>query len=539
MTWEQIGKVKREAVFSKIPKKWVIEVPSIEQEPNALKYLDANLPPEETAIVNYSMMQLIEKVSKGELTSIEITEAYCHRAALTHQIINCCSEIFFDKALKRAKELDEYYQRHGKTIGPLHGIPVSLKDQVNLEGLDSSIGFASKVNKPKTKDEESVIANILYDAGAVFYIKTTVPMAMMAGDTFSNIYGQTVNPLNRKLSAGGSSGGEGSLIAAKGALIGLSTDIGGSIRVPAAFQGLFAIRPSSYRLPYAKIENSMAYQPIVPSVIGPSARFLEDIKYFIKVIIDAKPWLYDPKTPPIPWRPYDTPSKLCFGIFKDSGSTHTHPPIARAIELTRQKLVEAGHEVIEWEPPVDLVSMTHNLCKIFVAEGYGEIKKECAKTGEPMVPQIIAADIADTDLTVSEHWAQAKLKYEAQLIYEEYWRNTISKTSTGRPVDAYISPAWESTSHMSGIGQPDSSGYTSSGNYLDTSSVIVPVTCADKTIDHPYEKFVPYTEQDERLNATYDPELFDGMPAVVQVITPRYEEERAIALAEVVYSATH
>ncbi len=539
MTWEEIAKAKREAVFNKIPKEWIIEVPSIEKEPNAVKYLDKVLPAQETAIVDYSMIELIDKIEKGELTSTEVTNAYCHRAALAHQVFNCCSEVFFERALVRAKELDAYYKEHGETIGPLHGIPISLKDQVNLEGLDSSLGFISKVNKPKTKEDESIIAKFLYDAGAIFYVKTTVPMAMMAGDTYSNIYGQTVNSLNRNLSAGGSSGGESSLIAAKGGIIGLSTDLGGSIRIPAAFHGLFAIRPTSYRLPYAKVDNAMAFQPICPSVIGPSARFLKDLEYLCKVIIDCKPWLHDPKTPPIPWRPFEVPSKLCFGIYKNSGLTHPHPPIARAIELTRQKLIEMGHEVSDWEPPIPHEFIRDNLNSIFTSEGFNEIKEECAKSGEPVIETLVAAETANGELLVSEHWKQAQAKYETQMKYDEYWRSTIKKTTTGRPVDAWISPVWESTSHLVGIGQPECTGYTYPVNYLDLSSVIVPITSSDKSIDTIYENFKPFNEGDQRMNDTYYPEFFNGMPACVQVIACRYEEEKCIALADVVYRATH
>ncbi|ODQ59226.1 hypothetical protein WICANDRAFT_63720 [Wickerhamomyces anomalus NRRL Y-366-8] len=538
-SWQEIAQKKREAVFAKIPKEWIIEVPSIEKVSNTRDYLDTILPKEEVAITDQSLLQLSEKIQKGELTSLEITTAFCHRAALTHQIINSCSEIFFERAFQRAKELDEIFKTTGKTIGPLHGIPISLKDQVNLEGLDSGIGLISKLNKPKTKDDESIIAKILYDAGAVFYVKTTTPMAMMAPDTNSNIYGQTVNALNRLLSAGGSSGGESSLIGAKGGLIGLSTDIGGSIRIPAAFQGLFALRPCSGRLPYAKVTNSMAFQPIVPSVIGPSARYLDDLKFFVKTIIDAKPWLYDPKTPPIPWREYEVPEKLTFGIIKNNGMITPHPPVARAMELIKSKLESLGHEVVEWEHPIPNSEMVKNLNQIFTADGYKEIKEACDESGEPIIKQLMERRAAGRELSVSEHWAQAQKKYESQLIYDKYWLDTASKTSTGRPIDAWISPLWESTSYPAGETKSYHCSYTYPVNYMDLSSMVVPITSVDKSIDKPYDNFTPISENDSLAQGVYDADLFDGMPVCVQVVTPRYEEERAISLAGVVYDATH
>lgn len=540
MTWEDLAKAKREAVFNKIPKEWVIEVPPVEEAPNPRVLLDKLLPDEENAITDSTAMELLDKMKTGELKAIDVATAFCHRAALAHQVINCCSEIFFERAFARAKELDEYYEKTGELYGPLHGIPVSLKDQVNLEGIDSALGFLSRVNKPKTKNDESVIATILYNAGAVFYVKTTTPMAMMSGETYSNIYGQTYNGWNRRLSPGGSSGGESSLIASKGSLIGLSTDLGGSIRIPAAFNGLFALRASWGRLPYCKVDNTMAFQPVAPSVIGPSARDRNDLVHLVKTIIDTEPWFVDPKTPPIPWRPYSVPEKLVFGFYKTNKVTTPHPPVMRAMELIKEKLIAAGHEVIEWDPPVSHKFIKERLREIFVAENYNEIMKECAITGEPKIPQLVEAWGLKGELTVSEHWEQARIQYETQQKYFKYWMDTAKSTSTGRPVDAWLTPVWETVSSIAGNPRYDKvSSYTYAVNYLNLCSVVTPITFVDKTVDVPVTDFQGYDESDNALQQTYDPELVDGMPVAVQVICQRYEEEKALEIAGVVYKATH
>lgn len=537
MNWKEIAEAKRKAILDKIPKEWIIDVPA-DDSLNTVEYLDSILPIEEISITNQSMTALCEQISSGQLTSVEVVTAFCHRAALSHQILNNCSEIFFDRAISRARDLDRIYKETGTTVGKLHGIPISLKDQINLPGLDSAIGYISRLNNPKTKDDESLIAQILHDAGAVFYIKTTTPMAMSAVDTFSNIYGETFNSFNKKLSCGGSSGGEGSIIGSKAGLIGLSTDIGGSIRIPALFQGLFAIRPSSNRLPYCKVENSMPFQPIIPSVIGPSARNLDDLKTLFKLIIDAEPWLRDPKVPPIAWRDVQLPKKLAFAVMRDNKARHVHPPISRAIEYIVEKLTQAGHEVVEWNPPIDPITMRDNLSKILTADGYKEILDETKKSGEPIIPQLIPQpDKIPAPVTVTEHWEQAGLKYQHQQQYDAYWRSV--PTSTGRPVDAIICPGWESTSYLAGDPQVDASGYTNLSNYLDYSTVVVPITFADKLVDRPYKDFQCYNAEDERINDSYDPELFDGMPVAVQVVGRRYEEEKLLELAGLVHELTH
>lgn len=115
-------------------------------------------------------------------------------------------------------------QKTGKPKGPFHGLPISLKDNFNIIGKDSTVGFTSLVNDPATYN--STLTDLLLQGGAVLYVKTNVPTAMMIAETVNNVFGRTVNPLNRKLTSGGSSGGESALIAFGASRIGVGTDIG-------------------------------------------------------------------------------------------------------------------------------------------------------------------------------------------------------------------------------------------------------------------------------------------------------------------------
>ncbi len=142
-------------------------------------------------------------------------------------------------ALARAKELDEYLQKNGKPVGPLHGLPISLKDQCRIKvseasyhrrsllinkGLETSMGYVSWIGK--YDKENSVLVDMLLKAGAVFYVKTSVPQSLMVCETVNNIIGRTVNPRNKNWSCGGSSGGEGAMVGFRGGIIGVGTDIG-------------------------------------------------------------------------------------------------------------------------------------------------------------------------------------------------------------------------------------------------------------------------------------------------------------------------
>jgi amidase len=154
---------------------------------------------------------------------------------------NCLTEILFPEALARARFLDEHLEKTGHVIGPLHGLPISLKDCFITPPHPSSIGMACFANVPTT--DETVLVGILAKLGAVFYVKTTTPTAMMMMETISCVWGETRGAYHSGTSSGGSSGGEGSLLAMRGSPLGIGTDIGGSIRIPSAFNGLYGLKP--------------------------------------------------------------------------------------------------------------------------------------------------------------------------------------------------------------------------------------------------------------------------------------------------------
>ncbi len=184
----------------------------------------------------------------------------------------------------------------------------------------------------------------------------------MAGETVNNIIGYTWNPKNRNLASGGSSGGEGALIGLKGSPVGFGTDIGGSIRIPAAFNGLYGIRPSSGRIPYEGAANSMDGQNSILSVIGPLGTSVGALRLVIKAVLSQQPWLYDPLVAEIPWRDEQEQAvldiikssgggQLAFGVLRHDGSIQPQPPVRRAVEIVVKTIEKLGHKVIEWNPP--------------------------------------------------------------------------------------------------------------------------------------------------------------------------------------------
>ncbi|RAK97695.1 putative general amidase GmdA [Aspergillus ibericus CBS 121593] len=546
--WQQAAEFKRQSTLDAIPEKWRIKgpIPSpTEQRDVTGAYIQQFLTEREIAITETDAVGITERTTTGQWTAVEVTEAFCHRAALAHQLVNCLHEVFFDKALETARVLDAYFAQNGKPLGPLHGLPVSLKDQFHIPGVETTMGYVGWINTfqgisqdSRYLTHESELVKELRAAGAVLYCKTSVPMTLMAGETMNNIINYTQNPKNRFLSSGGSSGGEGALIALRGSPGGFGTDIGGSIRVPAAFNGLYGIRPSVGRMPYEGAANSGDGQNVVLSVIGPLATSARGLTLLFKSVLGQSPWLGDPGVLEIPWREeveketreliQRGPEGLAFGIMYDDGAIQPHPPIKRALKIVEDTVRALGHRLIPWQPPshhtaMDIADRAYSL------DGGADVLQNFALSGEPPHPQIVIDTTGSPQKVAQEIAALNVEKREYQKRYLDYWNSTTQLTGTGRPVDAVIYPC---AAHASVIPRKYATvGYTSFINVLDYTSVVVPVTNADKGVDVVTEREY-LSELDRKTDGEYDAEAYDGAPAGIQLFGRRLQEEKILVLAE-------
>lgn len=309
----------------------------------------------EIRITETAPEDLVTELSSGKLTTTEVTKAFLRRAGLAQQLTNCITELIPERALARAAYLDDFYAQHKKPIGPLHGLPISVKEHVPMKGLDINCGFVAWVGQVSPAD--ALILQMLWEAGAVFYARTTQPQTLMHLETSSNLYGETVCGFNRKLSSGGSSGGEGALVGIRGSCLGIGTDIGGSIRSPAANNGVFGLRPTSYRVPNTGAKATMLGNESIVPTIGPLSTSLTGIKLFMKTLIDAKPWLREPAMLPFPWRDdvdwlqKNGKRKLKVAVLWDDDVVKPHPPVTRALKEVVKLIGRIdGVEIVDWKP---------------------------------------------------------------------------------------------------------------------------------------------------------------------------------------------
>ncbi|AQZ10068.1 hypothetical protein BZL39_A10050 [Zygosaccharomyces parabailii] len=535
-TYVEIAERKKTARDTKFVGKWIIP-PEKLPGPEIKDVLDwpvnsGFLSPIEIEITECDLPTISKHIKARNWTAFQVASAYCHRASIAHQLVNCLSEVFFQEGLARAKELDEIYEKTGELVGPLHGLPISLKDNLNVKGQATTIGFVGFAFEPEAFAEDSCLVSLLREQGAVFLFKTNVPVAMMMPESINHIYGNTCNPFNRGLTSGGSSGGECAL----GALLGLSycgigSDIGGSLRIPASMQNLFTLRPSSGRFPTFGSRSGLPGLESVASVNGPISTSLSNIELYCKTVVNqGKPWLHDPKCLEIPWREVDLPEKLVFAVMQDDGIVKPYPAISRAIDTTVTCLRKAGHEIIEWKP-LHHKRLTEIIGEFFLSDGGSHCKNYGALSGEPFFPYMQMYDTAK-DMPVSTLW---NLQTERSRLCKEYldqWNSTAYKSGSKRPVDAIIMPV--SPYSGVGIGKFTYIGYTAVFNALDWAAGTIPVTRAESSRDSKDPSYQPRNEQDKLTYDCFNAEEVEGGPASIQLVCKKLQEEKLVALMKVV-----
>ncbi|NXD00893.1 VDHAP protein, partial [Certhia familiaris] len=189
-----------------------------------------------------------------------------------------------------------------KEKGLLYGIPISIKDHINCKGHVSSGGMVKYLGQ--VKEEDSVVVQVLKHQGGIPFVKTNIPQSMINYDCSNLIFGQTLNPLNPQKSPGGSSGGEGALIAGGGSILGIGSDVAGSIRLPSSFCGLCGLKPTGNRIRYIPASALFFHPLCVPhmtGMLGPMARDVDSLALCMKALLCQEMFQLDPTVPPIPF----------------------------------------------------------------------------------------------------------------------------------------------------------------------------------------------------------------------------------------------
>ena len=300
-------------------------------------------------IIYASASEIARAIREREVSSEEAVEAYLARIEEANPKLNAFVQVTGDAARVRARELDAATAR-GEVWGPLHGVPVSIKDAFETAGVVSAGGTKGRAEYVPQEDAAGVAR--YKAAGAVVLGKTNVPEVSLAFESDNLVYGQTKNPYDPTRTPGGSSGGEAASIASGMSPLGLGSDAGGSIRLPAHFCGIAGIKPTSGRT--ARTGHFPPMGGLLDSIwqIGPLARRVEDLTLTLPLLCGTD-WR-DPTVAPVPLGdPSEVDLKtLRVAFHTDNGIVSPTPDIAAVVRDAARVLEDAGAQVVEAQPPV-------------------------------------------------------------------------------------------------------------------------------------------------------------------------------------------
>ena len=380
--------------------------------------------------------------------------------------------------MKRAASLDEEFQCTGKPVGPLHGLPMSVKDTFDIKGVDSTTGLAALAFKPAK--ENAPLVDLLESLGAIIIAKTNVPQTLGALDSANYLFGRTLNPINYRLTAGGSTGGEGALIAMRGSMIGIGTDIGGSIRVPAMCNGLYGFKPSHGRVPYGGQESGgvPGKQRVgLQSVAGPIARSMSDIDVLMREIVpraelygeDCLPGHWSSETPV---QNRDQSRKFTVGVLRSDGRIPPLPPIAKVLDEVVETLRKVeGVEVVEIPVPPELGECQSLANALMSVDGGGHMLNLIESTGEPLIPWLQSRTKRGTPKTLAQLYELQARRSRIEKALIKMW--TVPGSDKARRVDAIIHPI--APHPVPELDRYNAVGYTSSFVLLDYPAGALPV----------------------------------------------------------------
>lgn len=493
--------------------------------------------------------ELLSRLTTGELTSRAIVEALIARRREVEPRINAFV-IEREEALAEAEAADAARAR-GDALGPLHGLPITIKENIDIAGTDATLGMRARQGRPAERD--AVLVEQLRAAGAIILGKTNVPQLLLAQETENALFGVTNNPWNVTRVPGGSSGGEAAAVAAGMSPLGIGTDIGGSIRIPAHFCGLVGFKPTLDRWSNRGSQGAIKGQEVVRSQIGCLARSVADVELLWRVLDPRVQAQSDPLVSPLegPDPSAIDLSGMTIGFFDDDPFLEPVQSVRRAVRRAREVLEARGATVVTHHP-VASEDIIFTWLAAISADGGRTIDGQLA--GESISPQLkpsrmlmrlpdlarrAASGLTSTlgedrvsrllaslgEKNVEALWSLTQRRTELRLEEFDSWRR--------ERIDALICPPHV----VPALGHRESGDFTLSlgaefrWTLLNFPAGVVPVTRA-----RPDEvgRYTPNRDRVEKKVASIDRESA-GLPVGVQVIARPYHEHVLLAVMRAIH----
>jgi fatty acid amide hydrolase len=493
-----------------------------------------------TDVCELTAVELAAAIARGQVSASEAVEAYIARIEQVNPALNALVVPRFTEARAEARDIDRK-RAAGEALGPLAGVPITIKECLDLNGTASTFGVPSRRDLIAASDETHVAR--LRRAGAIVLGKTNVGQLLLMFESDNPVYGRTNHPHDPERSAGGSSGGEGALLASRASALGFGTDLAGSCRVPAAFCGVVGLKPTAGRCDDLGRGSLALGQRTVASQVGVLARCVDDAALGLEVINGgARPELDGSLSPAMPLRDARAVdmSSLRVAYYTDDGTFAVAPAVRRAVREAVAMLQARGARVQAWNPP-DVAHARDLLFGLFSADGFAHCRRVLGKsTRDPRIAKIEMAArnkrIVDVVLGLS---GRGRLKREVIANYghadaDHYFQRVEAVIEYRRRFleafagfDVIVSPATALPAFRHGAAEELVLGgmYTALFNVLGWPAGVVPVTRvrAGEESDRPASKDVmdATARETERGSA--------GLPIGVQVAALPWREDFVIA----------
>ena len=503
------------------------------------------------ALQDMSARELARRIAARDLSSAEVVEHFIARLNDVNPKLNAVAVDLFESARKTAAEVDKKLLR-GEKLGPLAGVPVTIKECFDLAGTATTFGLTTRRAEIEIVDDRYVAA--LRAAGAIPIAKTNLPQLMIFTETDNPLYGRTNNPWDLERSCGGSSGGEAAVIAAGGSPLGLGNDIGGSLRIPAAFCGITSIKPTAGRVPDLCAHGLPIGQRAIPPQAGPMARHVEDTSLGLSVLdgardpfVDPGPRLGDPGAVDL--------ASLRFAVFTDDGDFPVAPAARRAVAEAASVLNKAGAKEVAWRPDLsrvnDLffailsadraVTFKHLLRGNKVAK---QLRPLLLIAGMPPWLRTIAASALDA---LGQRRSAATMRRFASGSVDDYWQTVEAlgkfrmdlarslDSADGGPIDLILCPAYPVPAVRHGATETMAvpGAYVTFANVSGLPGGIVPVSrvrAGEESDRPPSRDLVDRTAREAERGST-------GLPIAVQVIARPWRDHVALAAMAAIEAA--
>ena len=448
-----------------------------------------------------SAVSMAEQIRRKRLSPVELVESHLNRIEELNPKLNAFVHVDAESARRQAR-LAEAAAGKGESLGPLHGVPLSIKSAIEVAGLRCESG--SKLRSGFVPAQDAPLVSRLRRAGAIVLGVTNATELLMAWETDNILYGRTNSPWNLERTPGGSSGGEAAAIASGMSAGGVGSDGGGSIRVPAHFSGICGLKPTPGRIPATGHFPVSAGPFALIGVVGPMARTVADLKVLFEVM--QGPDDGDPSAAPVPvhWPKEADLKWMRIGYFEDDGRTPVTAETRAAVRTAAEHLRHAGFQVEPFRP--EGLELARQLWwKIFGIAGgmlLGPMMKGRESEISPLLKQFsswVAAEPSHTGVSLLDTWVQRDL-VRMQVFAQMREYPVLLCPVAAIPAFRHGERSWQVEGKT--VQYLDAWSYTEWFNLLGTPAVVVPVGKSP-----------------------------EGLPIGVQIVARPWEEEIVLSVA--------